>query len=80
METPWKVVGYEMTMSERGTRGCRLYVEQQLNPEIEGEGLATDRLWFNPENCKYTPQLGHQIIAITSDRNRNIAERIIVVG
>ena len=80
MEYPWKVVGWEKTISEKGTEGCRLYLEQPISGGSDGEGVACGRVWFNPENVKYTPQLGHQIIIITDDRNRNIVNRIIVVG
>lgn len=80
MEYPWKVVGWEKTISEKGTEGCRLYLEQPISGEAEGEGVACGRVWFNPENVKYVPQLGHQIIIITDERNRNIVSRIIVVG
>ena len=80
MEYPWKVVGWEKTVSEKGTEGCRLYLEQPIFGDADGEGVACGRVWFNPEHVKYTPQLGHQIIIITDDRNRNIVNRIIVVG
>lgn len=80
MEYPWKVVGWEKTVSEKGTEGCRLYLEQPISGDADGEGVACGRVWFNPEHVKYVPQLGHQIIIITDDRNRNIVNRIIVVG
>lgn len=80
MEYPWKVVGWEKTLSEKGTAGCRLYIETQLPPSAEGEGVVTGRVWFNPEHVKFEPQIGHQVIIITDERNRNIVNRIIVVG
>lgn len=80
MEYPWKVVGYEKTISEKGTAGCRLYIETNLPPGADGEGVVTGRVWFNPEHVKYDPVIGQQIIIITDDRNRNIVTRIIVVG
>ena len=40
MEYPWKVVGWEKTVSDSGTEGCRLYVEQQLQAGADGEGVA----------------------------------------
>ena len=80
MERPWEVVGWEKTLSEKGTEGCRLYIQQPIDDQATGEGYACGRVWFNPENVKYTPQLGHQIIIITDDRNRNIVNRIIVVN
>ena len=80
MEYPWKVVGWEKTISESGTEGCRLYVEQQLQEDADGEGVACGRVWFNTERVQYLPQLGQSIIFITDERNRNIVNRIIVVG
>lgn len=80
MERPWKVVGWETTVSDKGTKGCRLYLEQPLNAQHEGDGMATDRVWFNPDHVLYPPQVGHEIIVITDERNRNICQRIIVVG
>lgn len=80
METPWKVVGWEKTLSEKGTEGCRLYLEQPIISEMQHDGMATQRVWFNPERVPYPPKLGHQIIIITDERNSNIVNRIIVVG
>lgn len=80
MEYPWKVVGFEKTVSEKGTVGYRLYIETELQPSAEGEGVVTGRVWFNPEHVKYEPALNQKIIIITDDRNRNIVSRIIVVG
>lgn len=80
MEYPWKVVGYEKTISEKGTAGCRLYIESQMPPSSDGEGVVTGRVWFNPEHVKYDPALGQSIIIIPDERNRNIVSRIIVVG
>ena len=80
MEFPWKVVGWERTLSEKGTEGCRLYIETKLQPGADGEGVVTGRVWFNPEHVKYVPELGQSIIIVTDERNRNIVNRIIVVG
>lgn len=80
MEYPWKVVGWEKTLSEKGTEGCRLYIQQALQPNADGEGVVCGRVWFNPEHVKYLPQLDQQIIIITDERNRNIVNRIIVVA
>lgn len=80
MEFPWEVVGWEKTFSEKGTEGCRLYLQQPLADGVDGDGFACGRVWFNPEHVKYAPQLGQKIIIITDDRNRNIVNRIIVVG
>lgn len=80
MEYPWKVVGWEKTLSESGTEGCRLYVQQPLQEGIDGEGVACGRVWFNTEKVIYLPQLGQNIIFVTDERNRNIVNRIIVVA
>ena len=80
MEFPWKVVGWEKTLSEKGTEGCRLYVQQPLPEGADGEGVACGRVWFNPEHVKYLPVLNQQIIFITDERNKNIVNRIIVVA
>lgn len=80
MEYPWKVVGWEKTVSDSGTEGCRLYVEQQLQVGADGEGVACGRVWFNTEKVQYLPQLGQMIIFVTDERNRNIVNRIIVVA
>lgn len=80
MEFPWKVVGWEKTLSESGTEGCRLYVEQPLPVGSDGEGTVCGRVWFNSEKVQYLPQLGQSIIFITDERNRNIVNRIIVVA
>lgn len=80
MEYPWKVVGFEKTVSEKGTEGCRLYIESKMPPGTDGEGVVTGRVWFNPEFVKYEPKLDEMIIIITDDRNRNIVNRIIVVS
>jgi hypothetical protein len=80
MEYPWEVVGFERTCSEKGTVGCRLYIQQPI-PSDEGcEGYACGRVWFNPEDVKYTPCLGDKVIIVPDDRNRNIVNRIIVVA
>ena len=80
MEYPWKIVGYERTCSEKGTEGCRLYIEQQLPPDANGEGIVCGRVWFNPEHVKYDPALGDLVIIIPDDRNKNIVSRIIKVN
>ena len=80
MEYPWKVVGWENTLSEKGTKGVRLYIESSLPDGTDGEGVSCGRVWFNPEHVNYTPKLDQQIIIIPDDRNRNIVNRIIVVG
>lgn len=80
MEYPWEVVGYERTCSEKGTEGCRLYIQQPVAPDSDGEGFACGRVWFNPEHVNYTPKLGDKVIIVSDDRNRNIVNRIIVVA
>jgi len=80
MEFPWTVVGFEKTLSERGTAGCRLYIQCPLPDGADGSGVVCGRVWFNPEHVKYEPEIGHKIIIIPDDRNRNIVNRIIVVA
>lgn len=80
MEFPWEVVGWEETLSEKGTKGVRLYIQSPLPEDTNGQGCACGRVWYNPENVKYTPVIGHKVIIITEERNRNIVSRIIVVS
>lgn len=80
MEYPWEVVGWEKTISEKGTEGCRLYLQQPIAGGVDGEGFACGRVWFSPNEVEYSPVLGHKVIVISDDRNRNIVRRIIVVG
>ena len=61
METPWKVVGFEKFVSEKGDACIRLYVARPLVvPEGNtGEGLETHRLFYKPEYVDYNPVIGH---------------------
>lgn len=65
METPWKVVGFEKFVSEKGEDCVRLYVARPLvlQGENTGEGLETQRLFYKPQYVKYEPVIGHMIIA-----------------
>lgn len=82
METPWEVVGWVETVSEKGTKGCRLFLEQDmiLPAGATGQGKMTKRVWYNMDDVPYPAQIGHKVIVIPDDRNENIARRIIVVG
>ena len=66
METPWKVIGFEKFTSEKGEECVRLYVARTLAVAEghAGEGLETNRLFFKPQYVKYTPVVGHRIIAL----------------
>ena len=91
MDTPWKVVGFEKFLSEKGAECVRLYVARPLilpddstGEGLEsnrlfytGEGLETNRLFYKPEYVQYTPVIGHMIIA--QDGRYGIS-RIFVVG
>ena len=79
METPWKVVGFEKFVSEKGEECVRLYVARPLIlPEgSSGDGLETNRLFYKPQYVKYEPEIGHMIIAV--DGRYGISQ-IFVVG
>lgn len=79
METPWKVVGFEKWVSEKGENCIRLYVARPLNlPEgSTGEGLETQRLFYKPQYVNYEPVIGHMIIAT---EGRYGIGQIFVVG
>ena len=79
MDTPWKVVGFERFLSEKGAECVRLYVARPLIlPDgSTGEGLETNRLFYKPEYVQYTPVIGHMIIA---QEGRYGISRIFVVG
>lgn len=80
METPWKVIGYEMWNSERGEACIRLYVARRVNlPEgSTGEGLETQRLFYKPQYVNYNPVVGHMIVVVKGYGDR--ISNIIVVG
>ena len=79
MDTPWRVVGFEKFLSEKGAECVRLYVARPLIlPDgSTGEGLETNRLFYKPEYVQYTPVIGHMIIA---QEGRYGISRIFVVG
>ena len=79
MDTPWKVVGFEMFTSEKGAACVRLYVARPLIlPDgSTGEGLETNRIFYKPEYVNYDPVIGHMIIA---QEGRYGISRIFVVG
>ena len=78
-ETPWKVVGYEKFVTEKGAECVRLYVARPLSvPEGNaGEGLEVNRVFYKPEYVKYEPVIGHMIIV---QEGRYGVSQIIVVG
>lgn len=79
METPWKVVGFEKFVSEKGEDCVRLYVARPL-VTVEGhvgEGVETNRLFYKPQYVKYEPQVNHMIIAV---EGRYGIGQIFVVG
>lgn len=78
-ETPWKVVGFEKFVSEKGTECVRLYVARPLSlPEDHsGDGLEVNRLFYKPEYVRYEPKCGHMIIATEGRYGIN---QIYVVG
>lgn len=79
MDTPWKVVGYEKFVSEKGAECVRLYVARPLIlPDgSTGTGLETNRIFYKPEYVQYNPEIGHMII--TQDGRYGVS-RIFVVG
>lgn len=79
METPWKVVGFEKWVNEKGEGCVRLYVARPLVLEEghSGDGLETNRLFYKPQYVKYEPVIGHMIIAV--DGRYGIGQ-IFVVG
>ena len=79
METPWKVVGFEKWVSEKGEECVRLYVVRRLNlPEgSTGQGTETQRLFYKPQYVKYDPVVGHIIIPV---EGRYGISQIVVIG
>lgn len=78
-ETPWKVVGFEKFVSEKGAQCVRLYVARPLSvPEgNSGDGLEVNRVFYKPEYVKYEPEIGHMIIV---QDGRYGVSNIFVVG
>ena len=81
METPWKVVGFEKWLSEKGEDCVRLYVVRPLNvPDgSTGEGFETQRLFYKPQYVNYDPVINHLIIA-TEGRYPGSVGQIFVIG
>lgn len=79
METPWKVVGFENWVSEKGENCVRLYVMRRLNPPegSSGAGAETQRLFYKPEYVSYDPQIGDYIIPM---EGRYGISKIVVIG
>lgn len=63
METPVKVIGWEMVTQQNGKTCIRIYGVRDLVTE-NGAGQEAVRIYINPEYCKYEPEIGHQIIAV----------------
>lgn len=76
METPVKVIGWEMVTQQNGKTGIRIYGVRDLVTE-NGAGQEAVRIYINPEYCKYEPEIGHQIIAV---EGRYGVDRIVRVA
>lgn len=78
-ETPWKVVGFEKFVSEKGAECVRLYVARPLvlAEGSTGDGLEVNRIFYKPEYVKYEPTIGHMIII---QEGRYGVSQIFVVG
>lgn len=63
METPVKVIGWEIFIQQNGKTGIRIYGLRELVGE-NCEGQEAVRIYINPEYVKYQPEIGHQIIAV----------------
>ena len=79
METPWKVIGFEKWVSEKGEDCVRLYVVRPWNAPAgsAGEGFETNRIFFKPQYVTYEPVINHLIIPIDG---RYGVEKIVVLG
>lgn len=79
MDTPWKVVGFEKFVSEKGENCVRLYVARPLvcKEGNSGDGLETNRIFYKPQYVNYEPVIGHMIIAVDG---RYGVSQIFVVG
>lgn len=79
METPVTVIGWEETPTQKGGMNVRIYGTRQIVPAegCRSDGTEAVRLYFNPEYCKYEPQIGDQIIAIVG---RYGIDRIVKIG
>ena len=77
MEKLVTVIGWERIKSdETGKVGVRVYGTRPIVGSDDCAGAEAVRVYFNPEYCKYEPQIGDKIIAIDG---RFGVDRIIVV-
>ena len=76
METPVKVIGWELVTQQNGKTGMRIYGTRDIVSET-GTGQEAVRIYINPEYCKYEPEVGHLIIAV---EGRYGVDRIIRVS
>lgn len=76
METPVKVIGWELVEQQNGKTGMRIYGIRELHGEA-ATGEEAVRIYINPEYVKYEPELGHMIIAV---EGRYGVDRIIRVA
>lgn len=76
METPVKVIGWELVEQQNGKTGMRIYGIRNLFGET-ATGEEAVRIYINPEYVKYEPELGHMIIAV---EGRYGIDRIIRVA
>lgn len=76
MESPVKVIGFEVVTQQNGKTGIRIYGVRDLSGQ-DAFGQEAVRIYINPEYCKYEPEIGHLIIAV---EGRYGVDRIIRVG
>lgn len=76
METPVKVIGWELVEQQNGKTGMRIYGVRDVTSQT-GTGQEAVRIYINPEYVKYEPELGHMIIAVDG---RYGVDRIIRVA
>lgn len=82
METPWKCVGFEHFLSEKGEACTRLYGVRRYIPSQEGntgEGFEVRRHFYKDDRVNHTPQVGQMYIPIEG-RYPGSIDRIFVVG
>lgn len=76
METPVKVIGWELVTQQNGKTGTRIYgIRELIGATATGEEAV--RIYINPEYVKYEPEIGHLIIAV---EGRYGVDRIIRVA
>lgn len=76
METPVKVIGWELVNQKNDKTGMRIYGIRDLNGDT-ATGEEAVRIYINPEYVKYEPEIGHLIIAV---EGRYGVDRIIRVA